>query len=62
MNQQKEQEFIEKLATRIDANYVTGSDLEPFRQAVEPVYQYYVDRGELTWEEVARARRAARGE
>jgi C4-dicarboxylate-binding protein DctP len=62
LNREMEAEFIRKLADKLEVNYVTGSDLEPFREAVQPVYQYYIDKGDLTWEEVKQARKAARGE
>ena len=62
LNREKEQEFISKLAEKLELNYVTGTDLDPFREAVRPVYEYYVERGELTWNEVEQAKKASRGE
>jgi len=62
LNREKEQEFIRRLAEKLELNYVTGSKLDPFREAVRPVYEYYVERGELTWNEVEQARKASRGE
>ncbi len=57
-----EGEFIQKLADKLEVNYVTGPDLELFQQAVQPVYQYYIDQGDLSWGEVEQARKAARGQ
>ena len=61
LNREKEEEFIDRLAEKLEVNYVTGSDLELFRQAVQPVYQYYIDKGDFTWDEIEKARIAARG-
>lgn len=61
LNRAREAEYIRKLEEHLETNYVTGEDLQPFRDAVRPVYDRYVDRGEFTWEEIERARRAAQG-
>ena len=61
LNREKEQEYIGKLADKLEINFVTDADLEPFRQAVQPVYQHYIDKGDFTWEEIEQARKAARG-
>jgi C4-dicarboxylate-binding protein DctP len=62
LNREKEEEFIHKLAKELELNYITGSDLEPFIEAVNPVYEYYIERGELSWNEVEQAKKASRGE
>ena len=62
LNRKQEEEFINKLSQKLAVNQVAGSELLPFREAVKPVYDYYVQKGDLTWEEVERARQAARGE
>ena len=61
LNRENEKEFIDKLAEKLEINVVTGPDLELFRQAVQPVYQYYIDKGDLTWNEIEQARQAAGG-
>lgn len=61
LNRAREAEYIQKLEEHLETNYVTGEDLQPFRDAVRPVYERYVERGEFTWEEIERARRAAQG-
>lgn len=43
-------------------NYVTGAAREPFRAKVKVVYEYFVKEGYFTSEEIAEARRVARGE
>lgn len=60
LNQEKEAEYLDLLSQKLEVNYVQGSALEPFRDAVQPVYEYYVDRGEFSWNEIERARQAAR--
>ena len=62
LNREKESEFITQLGEHLEVNYVTGAELEPFREAVEPVYQHFVNKGDFTWDDVRRARQAARGE
>ena len=62
LNRKQEEEYINKLSEKLAVNQVVGRELLPFREAVKPVYDYYVQKGELTWDEVERARQAARGE
>ncbi len=61
LNREKEQEFIAMLADDVEVNYVEGNDLKPFQEAVESVYQGYIERGEFTREEIDRAKSVARG-
>ncbi len=56
-----EEGFIEKLSEHLEVNYVTGADLGPFREAVQPVHQYFLDRGDFSPEQLERARQIARG-
>ena len=62
LNRDMESVYIERLAEKLETNYVRGEDLQPFRDAVRSVYELYVERGEFTWQEIERARKAARGE
>ena len=62
LNREKEAKYIQQLAEKLELNHVHGEALEPFRDAVRPVYEYYVQRGDFTWKEIDAARRAARGE
>ena len=50
------------LSAKLEVNYVTGDALEAFRQAALPVYQHYMDRGEITSEEIEAVRAAVQGE
>jgi len=60
LNREKEAEFIEKLSERLEVNFVEGDALQAFRQSVLPVYQHYIEQGEITAEEIAAAQAAAR--
>ena len=62
LNRDKEQEYIDQLSAVLETNLVTGDDLEPFRQAVQPAYEYFIRKGDFTKEDVRRARVAARAE
>ena len=60
LNREQESEFIKLLSEKLEVNTLSGSDLEPFRAAVEPVYQHFVEKGEFTMDDIATARIAAR--
>lgn len=62
LNREKEKEYIALLAERLATNHVTGDDLEPFREAIRPVYRRFVEKGDFSMEDLQRARRAARGD
>ena len=61
LNREQEAEFIRKLSEKLKVNYVEGEALQPFRDAVQVVYEHYVERGSFSWEEIDRAREAANG-
>jgi C4-dicarboxylate-binding protein DctP len=62
MNRESEQDYIDKLSAHLETNLVEGEALEPFRQAVQPVYDYFIEQRTFTEEDVNRARAAARGD
>ena len=62
MNRDSEQEYIDKLSTVLETNYIEGAALERFREAAAPVYDILIAKGYFSWEDVAAARLAARGE
>ena len=62
LNRENETQFVEKLREKLEINVVTGERLVEFQKAVAPVYQYYIDKGEITQTEVDQARAAARGD
>ena len=61
LQRESELDFINKLSDHLEVNYVTGKELEPFREAVKPVYQYFLDKGDFTQEQLERARKISRG-
>jgi C4-dicarboxylate-binding protein DctP len=61
MNRESEQEYIEKLSTVLETNWIEGSALDQFREAAAPVYDILIGKGYFTWEDVEAARQAARG-
>ena len=62
MNRDSEQEYIDRLSTVLETNWIEGEALEQFRQAAAPVYDILIGKGYFSWEDVEAARRAARGE
>ena len=62
LNRESEADYLARLSTELEVNYVTGAALEPFRAKVKVVYEYFVKEGYFTSEEIAEARRVARGE
>lgn len=62
MNRDSEQEYIGKLSTVLETNYIEGEALERFREVAAQVYDVLIAKGYFTWEDVEAARRAARGE
>lgn len=62
MNRESEQQYIDRLSAHLETNLVEGEALEPFRAAVQPVYDYFIEQGTFTREDVDRARVAARGD
>ena len=64
INREKEIEYIEKISNhpKLEVNHVTGDELMAFRDAVSPVYQYFVDKGILTLEEIRKAQEVAIGQ
>ena len=60
LNRTSEAEYLDRLSARLQTNYVTGEDRRAFQRKVQPVYEYFVDKGTFTWEEINEARRVAR--
>jgi C4-dicarboxylate-binding protein DctP len=56
LNRENEATYIKLLSEKLETNFVTPDNLEKFREATKPVYQYFVDRGYFTWEDVSQAR------
>ena len=62
LNREKEQDYIAQLSAKLEVNILSGSELEPFRKAVEPVYRHFVEKGEFSLDDIEAARLAARSE
>jgi tripartite ATP-independent transporter DctP family solute receptor len=60
LNREQEADYIQRLSEKLKVNYVRGEALQPFRDAVAPVIQHYIERGDFTLEEIESARKAAR--
>jgi len=58
MNRENEDTYINQLAEKLKTNYVTAENLEIFRTATIPVYQYFIDKGYFSWDDIANARAA----
>ena len=58
----KESEYIESLSKVLETNHIRGAALDPFRKAVQPVYEHLVAKGDFTMADIEAARRAARGD
>jgi tripartite ATP-independent transporter DctP family solute receptor len=47
---------IEKLSQYMSVNFVVGKDLDLFRSRIRPVYQYFIDKGHFSWQDIRQAR------
>jgi C4-dicarboxylate-binding protein DctP len=56
LNRDKEIDYIKKLSEKLITNYVTQENIEKFREATKPVYQYFIDKGYFTWDDINEAR------
>jgi C4-dicarboxylate-binding protein DctP len=60
LNRDKEEEYIDQLSAELETNIVSGDALQPFRQAVQPAYDYFIKKGDFSEEDVKRARDASK--
>lgn len=56
LNREKETEYLTLLKEKLKTNYVTVENLEKFRKATKPVYQYFIDKEYFTWDDVYEVR------
>ena len=56
LNREKEAEYLTLLSEKLKTNYVTPENLEKFREATKPVYQYFIDKGYFTWDDIKEAK------
>ena len=62
LNRDSESEYLLKLSQEMKVNHIEGDALEPFRQAAQPVYDIFIEKGYFTRQDVEEARRAAAGQ
>ncbi|GAH52165.1 unnamed protein product, partial [marine sediment metagenome] len=53
LNRENETEYIKQLEVKLETNYVTPENLVKFREATKPVYQYFIDKGYFTWDDIS---------
>ena len=56
LNREQEGLYITQLEEKLETNYVTPGDLKKFRAATLPVYQYFIDKGYFSWDDIRSAR------
>lgn len=62
MNREREANYIAQLSEKLEVNILSDAELEPFRKAIQPVYQHFIDKGVFSMDDISAARQAARGE
>ena len=60
LNREKEKEYIQMLDDSLEVNFLSEEQLKPFQNAVKPVYDYFVSKGDFSYDDVESARREAR--
>ena len=55
MNRKKESEYLKKLSKYLEINYIKGDDLKQFQETVKPVYEYFINKGMFTMDEIKRS-------
>jgi len=61
MYRSKEMEYLDQLSEYLEINYITGDALTPFENSVKPVYDYFIERGMFTMDEIKIAKNIAKG-
>ncbi|MEC7850526.1 MAG: TRAP transporter substrate-binding protein [Candidatus Neomarinimicrobiota bacterium] len=61
MYRSKETEYLEQLSEYLEINYISSEALIPFQNAVKPVYDYFINKGMFTLEEIKIAQKIAKG-
>ena len=61
MYRSKELEYLKQLSEFLKINYISGDALVPFQNAVKPVYDYFINKGMFTLEEIKTAQKIAKG-
>lgn len=61
MYRSKEMEYLDQLSEHLEINYITGDALTPFENSVKPVYDYFIERGMFTMDEIEIAKNISKG-
>ncbi len=61
MYRSKEAEYLEQLSNYLEINYISDDALIPFQNVVKPVYNYFINKGMFTIEEIKIAQKIAKG-
>lgn len=61
MYRSKEMEYLDQLSEYLEVNYITGDALTPFENSVKPVYDYFIERGMFTMDEIEIAKNISKG-
>ena len=56
LNRKNEDIYLKQLTEKLETNFVTPDNLEKFRIATKPVYQYFIDKGYFSWDDINAAR------
>ncbi len=62
LNRDQEDEFVSQLSDKLEVNRLSQEELVPFRDAVKPVYDHFIAKGDFSQADIDAARQAARGE
>jgi tripartite ATP-independent transporter DctP family solute receptor len=62
LNRETEGDYLDRLSGEMEVSYVTGDELQRFRELAETVYEQFITKGYFSRTEVEEARRVARGE
>ena len=60
MNKEKESEYLDMLSKYLQINFITNERLIPFQKAVKPVYDYFINKGMFTMDEIQTAQNFAK--
>ena len=60
MNKEKESEYLDMLSKYLQINFIADEQLIPFQNAVKPVYDYFIEKGMFTMDEIQTAQKFAK--
>ena len=60
MNKEKESEYLDMLSKYLQINFIAEEQLIPFQKAVKPVYDYFINKGMFTMDEIQTAQKFAK--